>query len=82
MIYKELCEIYEELEKNSSRLKKTEILAKFLNELKHEKNKEIIYLLQGKAFPDYSEKEFGISEQLCIKELSREIGRASCRERV
>ncbi len=74
MRYSELCEVYEELEKNPSRLKKTEILAKFLRRIKQEKNKEVIYLLQGKAFPDYSEKEFGISEQLCIKALSKSTG--------
>lgn len=74
MKYIELCEAYEELKKNPSRLKKTEILARFFKKVKHEKNKEIVYLLQGKAFPDYSEKEFGISEQLCIKALSKSSG--------
>jgi DNA ligase 1 len=74
MLYKELCEVYEELEKNPSRLKKTSILADFLTKLKQSKNKEIIYLIQGKAFPDYSEKEFGISEQLCIKALEKSSG--------
>ena len=74
MKYSELTEIYDNLEKNNSRLKKTEILSNFLNKLKNEKNKEIIYLLQGKTFPDYSEKEFGISEKLCIKALSKSSG--------
>ncbi|MDD5192627.1 MAG: ATP-dependent DNA ligase [Candidatus Nanoarchaeia archaeon] len=74
MKYSELCEVYEELEKNPSRLKKTEILSDFLKKLKHEHDKQIIYLIQGKAFPDYSEKEFGISEQLCIKALSKSSG--------
>ena len=69
MKYAELCEVYEELEKNSSRLKKTEILSDFLKKIKHLENKDIIYLLQGKVFPDYSEKEFGISEKLCIKAM-------------
>jgi len=74
MLYKELCEIYEELEKNPSRLKKTAILADFLSKIKNSKHSEIIYLIQGKAFPDYSEKEFGISEQLCIKALEKASG--------
>ena len=64
----------EELEKNPSRLKKTAVLADFLTKLKHSQNKQIIYLIQGKAFPDYSEKEFGISEQLCIKALEKASG--------
>ncbi len=74
MQYSELCEVYEELQKNPSRLKKTEILSEFLKKLMNEKNKEIIYLIQGRAFPDYSEKEFGISEQLCIKALEKASG--------
>ncbi len=37
MQYSKLCETYEELEKTSSRLKKTEILAGFLKKLKNEK---------------------------------------------
>jgi DNA ligase-1 len=74
MLYSNLCEIYENLEKNSSRLKKTEILSEFLKKIKHEKHRDIIYLLQGKVFPDYSEKEFGISEQLCVKVLSKSSG--------
>jgi len=74
MQYSQLTEVYEDLEKNPSRLKKTEILAKFLSKLKNLKQSEIIYLLQGKVFPDYSEKEFGISEKLCIKALEKASG--------
>jgi len=74
MLYSQLCELYEDLEKNPSRLKKTEILAEFFKKIKHEKNKEVVYLLQGKVFPDYNEKEFGISEQLVIKALVKASG--------
>ena len=74
MKYSLLCETYEELEKNPSRLKKTEILAEFLQKLKKEKDKQIVYLLQGRVFPDYNEKEFGISEKLCIKALAKASG--------
>jgi len=75
MQYSKLCETYEELRKNSSRLKKSTILSDFLKKLKKEKaDYQIIYLLQGKAYPDYDESEFGISEQLCIKALKRASG--------
>ncbi len=74
MQYSKLCETYEDLEKNPSRLKKTEILSKFFKPLKKEKDKQIIYLLQGKVYPDYDEREFGISEQLCIKALEKSSG--------
>jgi len=77
MRYLELCKVYQELEKNPSRLKKTEILSEFLKKLKHEKNKEIIYLLEGKIFPDYDNREIGISTQLAIKALSKATGISS-----
>ena len=74
MQYSEICEIYEALEKNHSRLKKIEILAEFLKKLRHSNISEAIYLLQGKVFPDYSQKEFGISEKSVIKVLSKSSG--------
>jgi DNA ligase-1 len=74
MQYLELCEIYEDLEKNPSRLRKTEILTSFLKKLNKNKEFELIYLVQGKVFPDYDEREFGISERLCIKALTRSSG--------
>jgi len=74
MQYSKLCAVYEDLEQNPSRLKKTEILKEFLKPLKKEKDKQILYLLEGKVFPDYVEKEFGISEQLCIKALAKSSG--------
>ena len=79
MQYSKLCELYEKLEKEPSRLKKTELVSEFLKELKHEISKnpsssEIIYLLQGRVWPDYEEKEFGISTQLSIKAIERASG--------
>jgi len=74
MNYSKLCEVYEDLEQNPSRLKKTEILANLLKKLRQEPDKEILYLIEGKVFPDYDEKEFGISEQLCIKALLKSSG--------
>lgn len=74
MKYLELAETYEELERNPSRLNKVKILAEFLKKLRNSNTPEAIYLLQGKAFPDYSEKEFGISEKLAIKSLSKSSG--------
>ena len=73
MDYQELSHVYQELESNPSRLKKTQVLAEFLRKLKKD-HYQTIYLLQGKAFPDYSEAELGISEKLCIKSLAKASG--------
>jgi DNA ligase-1 len=73
MKYSILCEVYEKLESTSSRLEKTEILSGFFKKLKKD-DKEIIYLLQGRIFPDYDEREMGISDKLVVKALSRATG--------
>ncbi len=74
MLYSEFAKLYEKLESTSKRLEKTEILAEFLKKLKHVENKEVVYLLQGKVFPDYDERELGISDQLTIKSLHKATG--------
>lgn len=73
MLYEELAKLYEKLESTTKRLEKTQILADFLKKLK-DSEKEIIYLIQGKAFPDYEQKEIGVSTQLAIKALVRATG--------
>lgn len=72
MKYLELVKVYEELESNPSRLKKIEMLSEFIKKIKSEP--ELIYLAQGKIFPDYDTREIGISSQLAIKALSKASG--------
>ena len=67
-----MCEVYEALEGTSKGLEKTRILAEFLAKIKDEP--EIIYLLQGKVFPDYDERELGISGKLAIKAIAKATG--------
>ena len=74
MLYSQLAEFYEKLEKTSKRLEKTEILAELLQKLKHEKDKSIAYLIRGRIFPDYDAREMGISSQLVIKSVSKAMG--------
>ena len=73
MLYKKLAEFYKEASENPSRLKKTEILAKFLREI-HEQDKDVLYLLLGDIYPEYSEKKIGISSRLAIKAISKATG--------
>lgn len=72
MKYSEICEMYEKLESTTKGLEKTKILADFLGKI--EKEPELIYLLQGKVFADYDERELGISIQLVSKAISRATG--------
>jgi DNA ligase-1 len=70
--YLKLCGVYEKLEATKKGLEKTAILSEFLKEIK--KEPETIYLLQGRIFPDYDEREMGISIQLGIKALAQATG--------
>ena len=73
MFYKKLAEFYEEASANPSRLKKIEILSKFLKEL-DEKDKDLLYLILGDIYPEYDERKIGISNQLAIKAISKSLG--------
>ncbi|MBI2451991.1 ATP-dependent DNA ligase [Candidatus Pacearchaeota archaeon] len=74
MFYSEFVEVYEKLYGTSKRLEKEAILAEFLNKLEKKGDSEWIYLLRGKVFPDYDEREFGISGQLVIKTIASAFG--------
>jgi len=74
MDYSKLAEVYEKLELTSKGLEKTKILSEFLKKIKNSGNYEVVYLLQGKVFPDYNESELGISHQLGIKAISKATG--------
>ena len=72
MKYSALCKVYHALEETTKGLEKTTILAGFLGEI--EKTPEVIYLLQGKVFPDWDSRELGISQKLAIKAISKSTG--------
>ena len=73
MLYKKLAELYESLGNTTKRLEKTDILSKFLEYLS-EKDKDVLYLLNGEIYPNYDERKIGISNQLVIKALSKASG--------
>ncbi|MBU2104397.1 MAG: ATP-dependent DNA ligase [Nanoarchaeota archaeon] len=73
MIYKKLAELYEELDSTTKRLEKIKILSKFLEYLLEEE-KDILYLLSGRIYPEYDERKIGISNQLAIKAISKATG--------
>jgi len=73
MRYKKLAEVYEELSSTTKRLKKIDILSKFLQTIPEE-DKDVLYLLIGRIYPEYDEKRIGISNQLVIKALSKATG--------
>ncbi len=73
MLYSKLAQLYQDLDSTTKRLEKTDILSKFLKNLKPE-NDEILYLLLGNIYPQYDERKIGISEKLVIKAIAKTTG--------
>lgn len=74
MYYSEFVDVYDKLFATTKRLEKEAILAEFIKTLAKKDESEWIYLLKGKIFPDYDEREFGISGQLTLKALAFAFG--------
>jgi DNA ligase-1 len=72
--FNDLALIFERLEKESSRLKKMEILATYFETIVPEDIKMAIYLLSGKTGPSFDAIDFGIGEKFIIESLLRIYG--------
>ena len=70
MKYNQLIEIYDRLEGTTKRLEKVEIISEFLKKVKKDELKEIIYLIEGRIFPEWDKRKIGFSNRLMIKALS------------
>ena len=74
MRYSILVDIYEKLENEPSKLKKTEILSELLKETSTEQLSKVVLLASGKIFPTQSEEKTGIADKIIIKTLVRTTG--------
>src|SRR3989344_4729695 len=74
MKYSELVKIYEELGKTAKRLEKTDILSRFLKDIPEEDAQAVVYMLQGKVFPPWSEKKIGMSSRIILKVIANSSG--------
>ncbi len=76
MEYSSLVEVYKALESTSKRLEKTEIISEFLKKTSKEEIKTIIYLLEGRVFPEWDERKIGFSTRLMIKTIASASGKS------
>ena len=75
MLYKELAELYRRLEKTTLKTLKTRFVADFLKKVEDKELLEIVpYLILGKVFPDWDERELGVGEKLLIKAVAMATG--------
>lgn len=74
MKYSILAKTYEELEKESGKLKKVDILSKLLSKTPTELLPTVVILASGKVFPAYSELKTGVATKMMIKAIAKATG--------
>jgi DNA ligase-1 len=74
--YAVIADAYEKIEATTKRLEMTDLLVKLLKDPKTKPIiDKVVYLTQGKLYPDFEGVEMGVAEKLAIKALARASGR-------
>jgi len=74
MRYFNIVNVYLELEKTAKKLEKTDIIVNFLKNIRKDEIRNIIYLLEGRVFPEYDERKIGMSSRLVLKVIANSVG--------
>jgi DNA ligase-1 len=76
MSTKELSVYFEKLEKTSSRIEITKILADLFGRLKADEIDKVVYMILGRLAPSYESIIFNVAEQMMIKAISESFGKS------
>ena len=74
MKYSRIAEAYEKIEATTKRLEMTDYLVEILKETPTSLIDKVVYLTQGKLYPDFVGIEIGIAEKLAIRAVARAAG--------
>ena len=75
MLYSAIADAYEKIEATTKRLEMTDLLVDLIKKTPKEIIDKVVYLTQGKLYPDFVKLEIGVAERLAIKALARASGR-------
>ena len=75
MNYVTIADAYERIEATTKRLEMTDLLVELLKNTPANVIDRVVYLTQGKIYPDFTGVEIGVAEKLAIKALARASGR-------
>jgi DNA ligase-1 len=73
--YAVIADAYEKIEATTKRLEMTDLLVELLKNTPKDVIAKVVYLTQGKIYPDFVGLEIGVAEKLAIKALARAAGR-------
>ncbi|UCC57931.1 MAG: ATP-dependent DNA ligase [Candidatus Bathyarchaeum sp.] len=74
MRYSRIADAYEKIEATTKRLEMTDHLVQLLTETPTNLLDKIVYLTQGKLYPDFVGIEIGIAEKLAIRAVAKSAG--------
>jgi len=75
LLYSDIADAYEKIEATTKRLEMTDLLVNLLKRTPKEIIDKVVYLTQGKIYPDFVKLEIGVAERLAIKALAHASGR-------
>ncbi len=70
-----VADAYEKIESTTKRLEMTELLVNLLKSTPKEVISKIVYLTQGRVYPDFVDIEIGVAEKFAVKALARASGK-------
>jgi DNA ligase-1 len=73
--YAVIADAYEKIEATTKRLEMTDLLVDLLKNTPKDVIAKVVYLTQGKIYPDFVGLEIGVAEKLAIKALAQASGR-------
>ncbi len=73
--YAEIADAYEKIEATTKRLEMTDLLVELLKKTPKTLLDKVVYLTQGKLYPDFEGVEIGVAERSAMKALARASGR-------
>lgn len=74
MDYSIIADTFEMMEKTTKRLELTDYLVKLLKSTDSELIDKVVYLMQGKLYPDYVGVELGVADKLALRAISISSG--------
>ncbi len=74
MEYRKLAEVYQKIESTTKRLEMTDYLVALFTSTPKDVIDKVVYLTQGKIYPDYMGIELGLAEKLALKAITRATG--------
>ncbi|UZE94317.1 MAG: ATP-dependent DNA ligase [Candidatus Pacearchaeota archaeon] len=77
MLFLQLAEVFEKLEKTTKRLEMFEILSQFFKKISKEEVDEVVYFCEEKLLPSFKGIEIGMAEKMIEKSIAKCSGKSA-----